>query len=718
MPVDSSIAIREWARFQQLRDNGHEEFVIKADMCEQFLAGKQWRDEDLAALRLARRPALTINKILPTVCTVLGSQIENRAEISFRPARGGTGEVADALAKVFKHISNDNQLDWVRSEVFADGYIRSRGFFDVRVDTDDSMQGTIRVTRHNSKNVLIDSDAEEYDPETWNDVITTKWLTADMIEVMYGKEDADVLRSRSDGYFNYGYDTTELNRDRFGQRTLPLFSTTEDLSAVIRNIRILERQHRVLDRQKHFVERETGEMRAIPPEFDRNRIAFFVEKYGFAITTKLVRRIRWTVVADNLVLHDDWSPYRDFTIVPYFPIFRSGTTIGGVENLLGSQELLNKSSSQELHVVNTSANSGWKFKSGSLVNMTAAELEEKGAQTGLVVEMNGDPDKDLIKITPNQVPQGFDRLSFKAEDHIKSISGINDSMAGFDREDVAAKAIEKKKASGATGLGKQFDSLTRTDTILARVILNQIQDFYTEERIMTITKDAATGDTEQITVNQATPEGTIVNDLTLGEYEVVVVSVPHRETMEDSQFEQALSLKELGVNIPDSVLINSSRLMNKAEIIRTIEGDKDSPEAQAQAQLQQRGQEAAVSKVEAEVSQKQADAGLKQAKAQATQVAAQKEAQTPPDDGDGDNGVAAAQQHIDVARTHAELNLKQQAQDHQQQIDQQTLAMQREKNDNDTALKAQQLADKRRQDAALAAQKAATAALHPPTEKA
>ena len=43
----------------------------------------------------------------------------------------------------------------------------------------------------------------------------------------------------------------------------------------------------------------------------------------------MVRRIRWTVVADDIVLHDDWS--HTPTVVPFFPHFRKGNTIGPVE---------------------------------------------------------------------------------------------------------------------------------------------------------------------------------------------------------------------------------------------------------------------------------------------------------------------------------------------------------------------------------------------------
>jgi len=283
-----------------------------------------------------------------------------------------------------------------------------------------------------------------------------------------------------------------------------------------------------------------------------------VEKFGFNVMTQLRRRIRWTVICDNVVLHDEWSPYKHFTVVPYFPHFLHGHTLGMVENLLDPQEILNKVSSQELHIVNTTANSGYKVKAGALANMTVEELEEKGAQTGIVIEVNGDPDKDVQKITPNQVPQGLDRVSYKSEEHIKTISGVSDSAMGFDREDVAAKAIQEKKKSGTTNLVKPLDNLVRTDHILARNTLDLVQTFYTEERLLTITKDSMTGATEQLAVNQATPEGEIINDLTLGEYDVVVSSVPVRETLEDSQFDQAVALKQLGVNIPDSAAFTSS----------------------------------------------------------------------------------------------------------------------------------------------------------------
>ena len=619
MPVNTSLANEVWCRYAWLRDNGHLDFVKKSTVCEDFFVGLQWDPNDLALLKSYRRPALTINKIISTISNVMGEQIFNRTDIAFKPRNeGATSEIADALTKVFMQIGDNNQLNWVRSDVFADGVVGSRGFFDVRLDFTDSLRGEVRIEQLNPKNVLIDADADEYDPDKWGDVIITKWMSPDQIEMLYSKADADLLRGRQDSYFPYGYDSIDRNRDRFGHpRSMYTYNTGPDSGDNnTRNIRVIERQWKKLDRVLHFVDVGTGDTRMVPPDWDQARIQqHMTQNPNLALTKKLIQRIRWTVVADNVVLHDDWSPYNHFTVVPYFPYFRRGRTVGLVENLIGPQELLNKVSSQELHVVNTTANSGWKVKRNALQNMSVGELEQRGAQTGLVIEL--DELTNAEKIQPNQTPSGLDRISYKAEEHIKSISGVSDYMQGFAREDVAAKSVQTNKQSGQANLAKVMDNMNRTDFILARNILDMVQEYYTEQRLLYITTDRLTNTTEQLTVNQPTPEGMIVNDLTLGEYAVVVTNQPERDTFEETQFDQAVRLRtEAGVQIPDKYIIQSSRLKDKAEIVKELEGDQNSPEAQAAAQLKQRANEAEVTKLEAEAMQKQSDAQLKQAKSQ------------------------------------------------------------------------------------------------------
>ena len=628
MAVNDQVASDQWYRYRWCVERGHYDYLEKAHRCDEFFVGNQWTEADLNKLKQQGRPALTINKILSTLSNVMGEQIYNRNEVLFRPSAGADPGTADALSKVWMQIAQNNQLPWVRSDVFCDGVIRSRGFYDVRLGFNDSMRGEIQIGMLNSKNVVIDPDAEEYDPDYWNDVFVTKWMTYQDIHTLYNAEDAEYLRDREASLFPYAYDSIERVRDRFSGTALQgSYYGMQDKEGVRRNIRVIERQFHQLDNQLHFVDVMTGDMRPIPEGWNRNQIASVMDKAQGQLNTvkKLIKRVRWRVCADHCVLHDDWSPYKHFTVVPYFPHFRHGKTVGIVEGLISSQELLNKTSSQELHIVNTTANSGWKVKKGALKNMTTEELKVVGAQTGLVLEL--DEIDGAEKIQPNQTPNGLDRISYKAEEHIKTISGVSDSMQGFDREDVAAKAIQYKRQQGSLNLVKVMDNLQRTDWLLARNVLDIIQAYYTEERIVHITHDDIMNASEQIVVNQQTAEGKIVNDLTLGEYQIVITSAPARDSLEDSQFEQAKGLRELGVPIPDDVLIENSRLLNRSQIIEKMKAATNSPQAQKEAELKLRAQEAEVTKLEGEAKEKHTKAGLDQARTQKELVQAQNEGQ-------------------------------------------------------------------------------------------
>jgi hypothetical protein len=133
----------------------------------------------------------------------------------------------------------------------------------------------------------------------------------------------------------------------------------------------------------------------------------------------------------------------------------------------------------------------------------------------------------------------------------------------------------------------------------------------------------AQGGAGKVRKGMMTPEGQIVNDLTLGEYSIVITSTPYRATMEDSQFEQAMGMREAGIQIPDSVIIENSRLNRKADIVKAMAGDKESPEAQKRLELEMRALEADVVEKENKARKTGADGELSTARAEKTMVDAQ-----------------------------------------------------------------------------------------------
>ena len=156
-------------------------------------------------------------------------------------------------------------------------------------------------------------------------------------------------------------------------------------------------------------------------------------------------------------------------------------------------------------------------------------------------------------------------------------------------------------------------------------MLGLIQRFYTEERIIQVTNEEdPMKPREPMVINEMTPEGTIINDLTIGEYDVIVGTAPARDNFDDIQFAQALELKQMGVPIPDDVIIEYSNLQRKNELarrIRVLTGQEPpTPEEaemmafQAEAQIQQI--QLQLAQLEAEVGKTQAEAQLNMAKAQ------------------------------------------------------------------------------------------------------
>lgn len=624
------VSSKQWDRYVRARDNGHLEYVDMAKKCDAFYRGDQWDESDVAALDAEGRPALTINTVLPTVNTVLGEQSTRRADVQFKPRRGGEESVAHTLTKLYLQIADNNKLDWVEQQVFSDGLILDgRGYFDVRIDFSDHVEGEIRITAKDPLDILIDPDAKESDPKTWNEVFETKWMTLDEIEELYGKKKAEELRFIAENGNGYGRDSIEYEENRYGD----LDSTDDYLGAGIpgddeyrnvRALRVIERQHKRMTRVMCFVDPETGDMRDVPEPWSEAKAKKFAKQYSLNLIRKVKRKVRWTVTCDKVVLHDDWSPYNDFTVVPYFAYFRRGRPFGMVRNLLSPQEQLNKIASQELHIVNTTANSGWMVESGSLVGMSSDDLEEHGAETGLVLEYNRGSTPP-VKIQPNQIPTGLDRISQKAALNIKAISGINDSMLGTDSAEVSGVAIQAKQNRGAIMIQVPLDNLRKTRQYLAEKILDLVQTFYTERRVIMVTNEEdPLKPREPMVVNEMSPEGRVINDLTLGEYDVVIATAPARDSFDEVQFAEALNLRQVGVAIPDDAIIEYSHLARKQELakrIRVLTGQEPPTPEQAEAMAMQQQMamqqlQLEIAKLEAEVRKLQSDAAVNIAKVQ------------------------------------------------------------------------------------------------------
>lgn len=628
------LAMENQSVYEWSRDNGHLDFVRRATMCDQYTQGKQWAPDAAARMKLKRKPMITINQVMNTYATLAGEQLARRGDVSFRPGAGGNPDTARILDKLWIHFIQSANYNLFEQMAFLDGIVRGRGYLDLRVEFDENTEGEAVVSYRNSKDVMLYPGSFGYDPDDWKGVLLTRRVAAVDIADTYGVSVDDIMYS-GDGDFS-SPEFAEWDMDSFGGGQDMFYRLTEEQRKQYRLLQVLERQEWETRMAEVFVDPRTGEMREIPDNWEKDnrheRIQEAIAQFGYGVIRKKVRKIRWVTSVGNVLLHNAISPMRHLTVLPYFPFLVGGKPVGIIEHLLSPQDLLNKSISQELHIIAGIANSGWIVKRNSLANMTAQQLEEVGGRDGVVIEVNGSVGDSIQKISANAVPTGLDRLSYKAGESIREISLVNASMMGQDRADVAGKALEAKATRGVQSLGAVFASLDQMRNFAARNWLDLTQQFVSEERVFFATGATPASNTEQITVNQEQPDGSFLNDLTLGEYSVHITNVQARDSASMQQYDILMQMMREGAPIPWSRVVNTLDILDDktalVEEIKAREGSADPSEDEKLAK------KAELDKLIAEARSEASSADVKQAQAVKAQVEARKAYQGDEDAGE------------------------------------------------------------------------------------
>lgn len=568
--------------------SAQQEWAINAKKCVEFFEDKQWAAEDLRALKEQGRPALTINKIKPLVNLVLGFHLNNRTDIRYLPGHDGSGsaEMAEVLSHVSKQIAEMNELQYLDAEVYLDGILGGRGYYDWRLDFEENDFGDVSISPLDPFSVYLDPDATHYDPRKWNYVMTSRMVSIDEIEHFYGKQVMNMVAPLVDGRTRgqtiglglyEGYDEIHPFRSFGGEEDSHIESYLgpqwyDFIDTARKTVRLLDIQHYVRTKQWFWVDYETGDKRAIPDHWNRDRVQKSVEwamEQGnpVVVEERSVKRLRWTQMVGDVIVHDDWSPYRTPTVIPFFPYFRRGQTMGMVSSLIDSQQEINKRRSARLNTINRQSNGLWIYPKGGLSPEERSNLESHGSRPGTVVEY--DPGRNAQLPPPRQefpAPdnQGQAALEKEAEDDLKVIAGINDSALGQLDRVQSGRAIEARQRQSIVGLEGFQTNWSRTKKLCGRKQLELVQDHYVEERIIRV-RGERDDDPRSIMLNERTAAG-VINNVQMGKYEVSISEAPMSKSFLEGQFEEMLRLKELMVPIPDEFLVDASSIGRKEEL--------------------------------------------------------------------------------------------------------------------------------------------------------
>lgn len=591
----------------------HNDWAKVAKQCVEFLEGDQWTPEEKAILCQMKRTALTINRIAPLYRLVMGYQSSNRLDVSFLPTSDALSseDVATVLNNVFKSEANRTDLQYVDTDVFADGLSTGRGFWDAKLCFDENELGEIKYSCKDPFSIYVDPDCKHYnlsDNENGASYIQeSTWTNVDAVNSRFGSDAALAVQNILSPYYQSHilsyFSEAEISPKRyFGQYadeksyadwTDVYFNDFIDKQA--KQIRILETQHKVEMIAPCFIDLETGDKEAVPEEWLQKpeiieKVMQYAEQRGnpLKILNRPVKKVRRSVTCGDILLYDKWSIYKDFTTIGYFPYFRRGKTKGMIDDLIDPQRETNKKRSVFVDILNRNANSGWMYEENTLDPEQEYNLKVFGSTPGINVKYkrksaNSEPPK---RIEPGDYPRGLDRLEQKFSDDLNQISGINQSALGQLDTVQSGRAIEARQRQAVLSIQMYSDNFSRSKKAQGRLSLEIFQNYYNEHRIFRILGEDSQIATYEINKKQMTGENSItkMNDITVGKYSVHVDEVPISATFKQAQFEETMMIIEklgpigmaLAQTAPD-LIIDQTSLPRKNDWKKALE--------QAQAQV-------------------------------------------------------------------------------------------------------------------------------------
>jgi hypothetical protein len=565
-----------------------------AKRCVEFLENKQWSAKEIAEAEAEDRPLISLNKIAPLVRLVLGYHRNNRVDLKYLPTSDANSSeaVADVLTKLVKQVSVNSQEPYVDTEVFFDGIVTGRGYYDARLDHEKNDFGEIKIGAKDPFTIRPDADADQYDSRTWGHVFEARWANLDEIEFHFGRNVAALIQPlvASSGYRG-GVPSDILEsveeitpwRSFGGQQGGPWGSSAWSVESYIansvdpyrKNIRIIDGQHYVRVMQRNIVDLETGDRQPIPTHFTVDQVqkimSWCAEQYWMKgkecplrVEWRPTRRPRWTTMIGDIIVYDQWSPYENLTIVPFFPYWRRGQTRGMINDLIDPQREVNKRRSSQVDILTRVAHSGWMWHENSMREEEKEKIESHGGAPGINIEWRGSSEMKPERLEPGSMPTGIEKLEEKATLDLKEIAGINDSALGQVDRVQSGRAIEARQKQSVLGIETYMDNMRRTKQLLGWKKLELIQNHYTEPRMYRILGEAGTW--SWIGINQRQATGEILNNVNAGRYDVVVDESPLSATWMNAQFEEILALVEKGVlPIPmvQDIIVNLSSIPQK-----------------------------------------------------------------------------------------------------------------------------------------------------------
>ena len=346
--------------------------------------------------------------------------------------------------------------------------------------------------------------------------------------------------------------------------------------------------------QKMLVDTQTGETMEWKSD-DQDRLKLFLQTYpAVTVIENEIPTVRMAIVIQGKVFYDgpnvngtDMYPFVPVMAyyepeLPYFPWRCTGV----VRHLRDAQYLYNRRKVIELDILESQINSGFIYKESALINPKDVFLSGQGR--GLALKEDAQM-TDVQAIVAPQIPPSMIELSKILAQEVNEISGVNEELLGSATDEKAGVLAMLRQGAGLTTLQILFDRLDFSQKLLGKLMIDLIQTNFTPGKIKKILEDQE-------------PSEQFYNK-NFGTYHANVEEGLNTSTQKQMNFAQLLQLKEIGMNIPDALLLEQSTIQNKKKLVEALEQAQ-----QQQQQMQQQQSELQMAELQARIQSLQAKA--------------------------------------------------------------------------------------------------------------
>lgn len=487
-----------------------------AEKCFKYKENEQWTPAEKAELKKRNQPDTVNNQIAVTLDRMVGQFVKQRSRIGYRGRNYPQDEaIAQTLSDVFLFIKQNSGLEYEEREMAEDGFTSGIGVLETYVTFNDLLKPEIKIRHEDCLNIHPDPFSRRYD---WNEdasfIARSKWVDVAEAEELYpGKrKEISAMMSETSSGLLAGIDN--FKRDNY-------------IDEKQRRIRLVEMWYKEKSRESLML-LPNGE--TVPlTNAKRKDVEAFREKNPKAKRIDRIKvKMRVAVFSGGVLLEDKDSPF-DHPYFPFIPYIvkrkKDGQPYSLILTALSLQDAINKRESKALALLTMNQAI---YRRGVIADK--AELATEMAKPdGQIELLNGEFGKDFAIEKNIDLAQTQFALHQESKNDFRRVTGINPDALGEKSEMRSGVGVARKQQMTDIIVAPIFDNFRRTRMILAKIVLEMVKQYWTEEMLFYVTDDLQAARAVNLDANS-------LKAIKEGIYDVVVDDLPDTTTIQQEVF--------------------------------------------------------------------------------------------------------------------------------------------------------------------------------------